>query len=150
MDYDDYKYMLVASYRCPKDYLSSKSIPDSDAELYVPDDEEDDFPEDPMNVECEEAPEKGEEVDLETEDEREESGPKTLDEEVGDLTKPVETRTIYLARPLRRKTTSAVLCASKEILLQLRQSGLHVGAVHTDRAREFGSKIFKGWVTESE
>ncbi|CAE7921355.1 hypothetical protein AK812_SmicGene7008 [Symbiodinium microadriaticum] len=92
MDYDDYKYMLVASYRCPKDYLSSKSIPDSDAELYVPDDEEDDFPEDPMNVECEEAPEKGEEVDLETEDEREESGPKTLDEEVGDLTKPVETR----------------------------------------------------------
>ncbi|CAE7274583.1 GIP [Symbiodinium sp. CCMP2456] len=37
MDHEDYKYLMVAAYRCPKAYMSSKAITDYDAEMYVPD-----------------------------------------------------------------------------------------------------------------
>ena len=37
MEYDDYKYILVASYRCPKEYLSAKAISEEDRDFYVPD-----------------------------------------------------------------------------------------------------------------
>ena len=151
MEFDDYRYMLVAAYRCPKDYLRAKALTDEDRELYVPSDDDTVDPEtDPFTLEVEEEALKDDEVESGAEDEYPVCGPKTLDEEVSDLTEPIETETIYLARPMRRRTTSAALAASREILLQLRQSGLHVNSIHTDRAREFGSKVYKSWVGENE
>ena len=44
----------------------------------------------------------------------------TLDEAVEELREPPECVTLYLTRPLRRRTKSEVLRASKEILLQLK------------------------------
>ena len=32
MDHEDYKYIMVAAYRCPKSYLSDKALKDLDAE----------------------------------------------------------------------------------------------------------------------
>ena len=55
---------------------------------------------------------------------------------------------MYLTRPLRRRTKSEVLRASKEILLQLKQTGLYVATVHTDRAREFSSMVYKEWLAD--
>ena len=72
-----------------------------------------------------------------------------LESEVEELTKPIEMKTIYITRPLRRTTTAAALTASKEIVLQLRQAGLHVERVHTDRAREFNSQHYKAWLAEA-
>ncbi|OLQ10423.1 Copia protein [Symbiodinium microadriaticum] len=152
MEYDDYKYMLIASYRCPRDYLKVKGIKEEDRELYVPDDDEEDQGDDsadPLRL-GEEEPGLGEEVESEVDGDEVPFGPKTLDEDAKELMEPIETSTVYLARPLRRRTTSAVLMASKEIMLQLRQSGLHVDSIHTDRAREFSSKAFKAWATDSE
>ena len=151
MEYDDYKYMLIASYRCPRDYLKVKGIKDEDRELYVPDDEEDegDGSVDPLRL-GEEEPGLCEEVETEVDGGEVPFGPRTLEEDAKELMEPIETSTVYLARPLRRRTTAAVLTASKEMMLQLRQSGLHVDSIHTDRAREFSSKAFKDWATDSE
>ena len=60
-------------------------------------------------------------------------GPETMDEAVGDLMKPVEMVTIYLSRPLRRRTGAAVLTAIQEICLQLDCNGTPVRNI---RARE--------------
>ena len=77
--------------------------------------------------------------------EEEPFGPETLDEAVEGLTQGEEMATIYISRPLRRRTAPHVLQVSKERLLQLRQSGLHVDVLHTDPARVFKAKAFKEW-----
>ena len=147
MEFDDYKYILVASYRCPKDYMAAKAIPDLDAEMYVPDNDEDEQSGEEFLLSEEEEAEvdPGEQG---SEEELEPHGPPTIDEVVEELQEPVETKTIYLARPMRRRTTTATLTAAKEMMVQLRQNGLYVNVVHTDRAREFGSRAFKSWVNE--
>eukprot|EP00439_Symbiodinium_sp_Y106_P051854 s4000_g6.t3 len=125
------------------------AIPEVDRELYVPDEEEAVIEEgsDPLALD------EGEEevpVDAKGEESGESDVDKTkLEDEVEELTKPIEMKTIYITRPLRRRTTTAALMASKEIILQLRQSGLHVERVHTDRAREFNSQQYKAWLAES-
>ena len=48
MDHDDYKYIMVAAYRCPKEYLSQKTAEGLDLELYVPDEETECEGNDPM------------------------------------------------------------------------------------------------------
>ncbi|CAE7251196.1 putative transposon protein [Symbiodinium microadriaticum] len=70
--------------------------------------------------------------------------------EVEELTKKVEYGTVYVTRCLRRRTGPHVLQAAKEILLQLRQSELHVATIHTDRAPEFKAKAFKTWVNDEK
>ncbi|CAE7383374.1 RE1, partial [Symbiodinium sp. KB8] len=147
MEFDDYKYILVASYRCPKDYMAAKAIPDLDAELYVPDTDEDEQPDDEVLQSEDELPQPDQEGSG-IEEELEAYGPPTVDEVVEELQEPIETKTIYLARPMRRRTTSATLLAAKEMMVQLRQNGLYVNAIHTDRAREFGSRNFKAWIGE--
>ncbi|OLQ13572.1 Copia protein [Symbiodinium microadriaticum] len=128
-------------------YMDAVALPDLEKELYVPDDSADEET-DPLEIDPEdykdEAPSDGEEG------EEDPCGPETLDEKVEKLTKGEEPATIYITRPLRRRTTSHVLQASKELLLQLRQSGLHVDVLHTDRAREFKAKAYKEWVVESK
>ena len=147
MEFDDYKYVLVAAYRCPKGYMDAVALPDLEKELYVPDDSADEET-DPLEIDPEDckddAPSEGEEG------EEDPCGSETLDEKVEKLTKGEEPASIYITRPLRRRTTSHVLQASKELLLQLRQSGLHVDVLHTDRAREFKAKAYKEWVVESK
>ena len=147
MEFDDYKYILVASYRCPKDYMAAKAIPDLDAELYVPDTDEDEQPDDEV-LQSEDELLQPDQEESGIEEELEIHGPPTVDEVVEELQEPIETKTIYLARPMRRRTTSATLLAAKEMMVQLRQNGLYVNAIHTDRAREFGSRAFKAWIGE--
>ena len=76
-------------------------------------------------------------------------GPVTLDEAVEELQEPPECATLYLTRTMRRRTKGEALRAAREIVLQLKASGLHVSTVHTDRAREFSSLVFKEWLAES-
>ncbi|CAE7934645.1 RE1, partial [Symbiodinium sp. KB8] len=121
MDHDDYKYIMVAAYRCPREYMSEKAAAELDKDFYVPDEASEHEDDDLLEVVG-----GGEEAgDVEgsgfSEDEKEEVplGPETMDEAVEGLAQ------------------------QEEILLQLRQSGLHVGGVHTDRAREFKAKAFK-------
>ena len=49
MENDDYKYIMVAAYRCPKEYLSEKALADLDKDLYVPDEPTEDEEGDPKN-----------------------------------------------------------------------------------------------------
>ncbi|CAE7355869.1 RE2, partial [Symbiodinium sp. KB8] len=145
MEFDDYKYVMVAAYRCPREYMGAASIPEEDRELYVPSDpedgEDDPLEMDPMDAE--------EEKGTDGETEGEPLGPETLDEAVEEYQKGKEPAVIYITRPLRRRTAPHVLQAAKEILLQLRQSGLHVDVLHTDRAREFKAKGFKEWTVDA-
>ncbi|CAE7230836.1 RE1 [Symbiodinium sp. CCMP2592] len=146
MDHEDYKYLMVAAYRCPKEYLNEKALAYLDSELYVPDEPEECGGDDPMALSEEEV-----EKEAESEEERgEPCGPETLDDAVEGLLEQEEWTTIYVTRPMRRRTTQYAAQAAKEIVLQLRQSGLHVSTVHTDRAREFKAKLFKDWTVEAQ
>ena len=140
-EFDDYKYVMVAAYRCPREYMSASATPEYEKELYVPD--EPDEPEsDPLDLEEEAGPEDKSSGGEESEGEM--LGPETLDDAVEKLSSGEDTATIYITRPLRRRTAQHVRQAAKEILLQLRQSGLHVDVIHTDRAREFKAKTGQG------
>ncbi|CAE7551950.1 RE1 [Symbiodinium sp. KB8] len=149
MDHDDYKYLLVAAYRCPKEYMSAKAISDYNAEMYVPDDPEE--PEDDPLAQDEGENSDGEEGCKESGGEEGDDPllPEGLEEEVEKLTKPQEASTIYITRPLRRRTTPHVLQAVKEIIIQLKHTGLHVSGLHSDRAREFKAKSFKEWCADA-
>ncbi|CAE7357873.1 unnamed protein product, partial [Symbiodinium sp. CCMP2456] len=154
LDRDDYKYIMVAAYRCPKQYLCAMGMSDYEKEMYVPEEEEED---DLMALEPGKEPlssDDPEEVEEEMIDDVEKILPAedklAFEREVEDLTKPPEVATIYITRALPRRTTSEVLLGAKDILLQLRQTGLHVSSVHTDRAREFNSKVFRTWIMDNE
>ena len=133
MDHDDYKYIMVAAYRCPKEYMNEKALAELDMDLYVPDEPSEVEGRDPMEV-VGEAPSVDEGVsDLDDEEENHEPeahGPETMDDAVEALAHPEEWATLHITRPLRGRTTQHVLQAAKEILLQLRRSGLHVGVLH--------------------
>ena len=152
MDHDDYKYIMVAAYRCPREYMSEKAAAELDKDLYVPDEASEHEGEDFLEV----MGGGGEACDVEgsglSEEEKEELplGPETMDDAVEGLAQPEEWATVYVTRPLRGRTNHYVVQAAKEILLQLRQSGLYVGVVHTDRAREFKAKAFKDWTVDSQ
>ncbi|CAE7226577.1 RE2, partial [Symbiodinium sp. CCMP2456] len=152
MNHDDYRYIMVAAYRCPREYMSEKAVESLDKDYYVPDDDEVEVDDDPMglvaaphHVEGPSEHEAEEEVE-----ERPREGPEILDDAVEGLSHQEEWATVFITRPLRGRTTQFVLQAAKEILLQLRQTGLHVGMVHTDRAREFKAKAFKEWTVDSQ
>ncbi|CAE7441104.1 RE1 [Symbiodinium sp. CCMP2592] len=146
MDHEDYKYILVAAYRCPRNYLSAKALGEVERELYVPDD-----PEEGADDVMEEEPELlpgGEDEPSSEGEERKLCGPETLEDAVHELEKPEEPITIYITRPLRRRTATHVLNATKEIYLQCKQCGLHISQIHSDRAREFRAKAFKEWAVD--
>ncbi|CAE7301732.1 RE1 [Symbiodinium sp. CCMP2592] len=148
MDFDDYKYIMVAAYKCPKEYLDAKTLEAMEKEFsvdeYEPSDGEGEFGMIEDEKGLMESASGGEE-----EAHGDPEGPPTLDEAVEELTETPECITMYLTRPLRRRTKNEVLRASKEILLQLKQTGLHVATVHTDRAREFSSVIYKDWIADN-
>ena len=146
MDFDDYKYIMVAAYRCPEEYLDERALKELQKEFSM----EEYVPSEGEGVDPWEEDEQGAEVISGGEDDQkdEPDGPITLDEAVEELREPPECVTLYLTRPLRRRTKSEVLRASKEIWLQLKQTGLHVATVHTDRAREFSSMMYKEWLAD--
>ena len=53
---------------------------------------------------------------------------------------------IYLASPLRTRTTKDVLFAVQDMYLRLRAQGCQVARVHSDRARELRSEPLKRWL----
>ena len=149
MEHEDYKYLMVAAYRCPREYMSAKAISEVGAELYVPDEPDD---EDGL-FDCEEELLPGGEDEGKKESSAEEDpvplGPETLEEAVEDLMASEEVATVYITRPLRRRTAAHVLQATKEMALQLRQTGLHLTGIHSDRAREFKARPFREWTSEA-
>ena len=66
------------------------------------------------------------------------------------MKEPVEFATIYIARPLRRRTGPVTLTAVQDMVLQLRKAGLPVRNVHSDRAREFHTVQFRSWLAERQ
>ncbi|CAE7033302.1 RE2, partial [Symbiodinium sp. KB8] len=81
MDNEDYKYILVAAYRCPREYLSEKALDEVSKKTYVPD--EDDDPGDGVfEVEGEAIAESPELVDDSEGEEPEAFGPEPLEEAV--------------------------------------------------------------------
>ena len=152
MEHEDYKYIMVAAYRCPKEYMSAKAIEEMDRDFYVPDEPGESEGDDPIEVLLE-GPEKDPTCDSDKNEEEEVKvpfGPETLEDTVEGLAHPDEHATIYITRPLRGRTNHYVVQAAKEILLQLKQTGLHVETVHTDRAREFKAKAFHDWTVDAE
>ncbi|CAE7219459.1 unnamed protein product [Symbiodinium sp. KB8] len=93
MDHDDYKYIMVAAYRCPKEYMNEKALAELDMDLYVPDEPSEVEGRDPMEV-VGEAPSVDEGVsDLDDEEENHEPeahGPETMDDAVEALAHPEE------------------------------------------------------------
>ena len=73
-----------------------------------------------------------------------------LDTKVAELSQPPEMATIYLSRPMRRRTGQAALVAIQELVLQLRRAGLPVNNLHSDRAREFGTAQLRGWLSDQQ
>ena len=55
---------------------------------------------------------------------------------------------VYVVRPLRTRTASEVTAAVQELVLKLRAEGLHVGRVHSDRARELRVEPLRRWLLE--
>ncbi|CAE7439048.1 RE1 [Symbiodinium microadriaticum] len=55
-------------------------------------------------------------------------------------------RVIYVASPLRSRTTKDVLYAVQDLYLRLRAQGCHISRVHADRARELRSDPLKRWL----
>ncbi|CAE7232960.1 TY2B-DR3 [Symbiodinium microadriaticum] len=55
---------------------------------------------------------------------------------------------VYVVRPLRTRTASEVTSAVQELVLRLRAEGLHVGRVHSDRARELRVEPLRRWLLE--
>ena len=150
MDFDDYKYIMVAAYRCPKEYIDEKSHDEMVKEFGMDDYEPSDCEEGDDLMELEKEGENGASGEPDSEEEKGEPiGPVTLDEAVEELQEPPECATLYLTRTMRRRTKGEALRAAREIALQLKASGLHVSTVHTDRAREFSSLVFKEWLAES-
>ncbi|CAE7212420.1 TY2B-DR3 [Symbiodinium microadriaticum] len=55
---------------------------------------------------------------------------------------------VYVVRPLRTRTASEETAAVRELVLRLRAEGLHVGRVHSDRARELRVEPLRRWLLE--
>ncbi|CAE7544706.1 unnamed protein product, partial [Symbiodinium microadriaticum] len=69
MDHDDYKYIMVAAYRCPKEYMNEKALAELDMDLYVPDEPSEVEGKDPMEMVGEILPIEEGASDLEDEEE---------------------------------------------------------------------------------
>ena len=136
LDFDDYRYAMVAACRCPRSYVGAMEL---DPELYVPDtDTELPGDEDPMALDEEEKFPGFEEEHTEDDDEEQPpDDPSKVDDEVEELSKKMEHSTIYITRCLRRRTGPHVLQAAKEVLLQLRQ----IWAVCVNYTHRQGSRV---------
>ena len=58
--------------------------------------------------------------------------------------------TIYVCRPLRRRTGPAVLTAWQELVLQMSKVNVPINAIHSDRAREFKTAQLRTWLADQQ
>ena len=93
MDFDDYKYIMVAAYKCPKEYLDAKSLEEVQKEFSMDEYEPSELEEDDLVEEVKES------VDASSGGEEAKDGvaegPGTLDEAVEELKEAPECITIY-------------------------------------------------------
>ncbi|CAE7397111.1 Wdr16, partial [Symbiodinium necroappetens] len=54
--------------------------------------------------------------------------------------------TVYLARPLRTRTSVEVTSSAQELILRLKSEGLYVSRVHSHRARELRVQPLRRWL----
>ena len=119
------------------------------------------FQEEPESPKRSKDPEEWEEGPPEDHDDEGDPGPKEgedkkdadkpdLEKKVEELQEQGEYVTIYVARPMRRRTGPATLTAVQDIVLQLRKAGLPVRNIHSDRAREFRTVQFRTWLSEQQ
>ena len=80
----------------------------------------------------------------------EESRGDGLVEKITELKKPVELTTVYVCRPLRRRTGPAVLTALQELILQMSKVNVPINAIHSDRAREFKTVQMRTWLADRQ
>ena len=73
-----------------------------------------------------------------------------LEPKVEELKKPIEMTTIYVCRPLRRRTGPAVLTALQELVLQMSKVNVPINAIHSDRAREFKTAQLRTWLADQQ
>ena len=73
-----------------------------------------------------------------------------LEPKIEELKKPVEMTTIYVCRPLRRRTGPAVLTALQELVLQMSKVNVPINAIHSDRAREFKTAQLRTWLADQQ
>ena len=149
MECDDYKYIMVAAYKCPKEYMDAKAHDEVVKELGLHEYELSEAEGEDELIEADVEENKSDPEELEEEDKKEPLGPVTLEESVEELKEMPECTTVYITRSLRRRTKNEALRAAREIVLQLRNAGLYVSNLHTDRAREFSTQIFREWVAAS-
>ena len=155
---------MVAAYRVPKACLQAINTEEIEEALRVVDEDlvPDDLMEDDDRSACPERDEEDRGLHVcvagdeelpcleEPEEPPEMDKRKELEEKVKELQKPVEMVTIYLARPMRRRTGQAALTAVQELVLQLSRAGLPVRTLHSDRAREFGTLQLRTWLTQQQ
>ena len=163
MDFKDYRYLLVGAYRFPKALLHVVDVKDYEKEIHVPEvpkepddpmEEEDHIPIprddvehwDPVEDEKPEEPEHPDEPPALSSREIKEA----LDKKIDECKEEVEMVTVYLSRPLRRRTGPAVLTAIQEMILQISKEGMMVRSLHSDRAKEFKTMQLKTWLAEHQ
>ena len=163
LDHADYRYLLVGAYKFPKNFLDKQLAEDLAEAIHVPEEDgglvDDWFQEEPespkaavMEGEWEDNEVEPKEDGAKSDDTPDEKGvtEEDFEKEVMSLKEPVEFATIYVTRPLRRRTGPATLTAVQDMVLQLRKAGLPVRNVHSDRAREFHTIQFRSWLSEQQ
>ena len=73
---------------------------------------------------------------------------KKFDEQIEKLQQPVEYETLYLVRPMRGRRGAETLQAIQEMRLTIMKEGLPLHRLHSDRAREFGTRALRKWSAE--
>ena len=166
MDFKDYRYLLVGAYRFPKSLLHVVGVKDYEREIHVDDHgDEVDGAEDMMEETTHVPVPKDDEEhwDAVEEEKFDEPGPppeqpeltpkeakEALEEKIDECKGEVEMVTVYLSRPLRRRTGPSVLTALQEMILQITREGLVVRSIHSDRAKEFKTLQLRTWLAEHQ
>ncbi|CAE7540501.1 RE1 [Symbiodinium natans] len=158
IDYNDYRYALVAAYTYPKDLVKLKeesSEEQKDDELFPPEiEEEEEEPEGGLRGLFEEDLEQEPDLEGEDEDEARRSANTVSDEEYAKLFVEVghglEYETRYYVRPMRTRMAREVHPLVKEIYLEVRAEGFPVARAHADRARELRHQELKQWFADRD
>ena len=158
IDYNDYRYALVAAYTYPKDLVKLKeesSEEQKDDEFFPPEiEEEEEEPEGGLRGLFEEDLEQEPDLEGEDEDEARRSANTVSDEEYAKLFVEVghglEYETRYYVRPMRTRMAREVHPLVKEIYLEVRAEGFPVARAHADRARELRHQELKQWFADRD
>ena len=153
IDFNDYRYALVAAYTYPKELAKPKEEEaEGENEPCLPKVEEEEVLEGGIR----DLLEMGSEAEPNPEEEEEEEACRLAntisDEEYAKLFVEVghglEYETRYYVRPMRTRMAREVHPLVKEIFLEVRAEGFPVARAHADRARELRHQELKQWFAE--